>query len=419
MYLSPLQLVVLLLTQMVCGIRLYMANSLLTPTEIAKEGLMQLENAMGMGNLVHRQYKNEFVKKGDTVTIRKPVKFTVTDGATRSNQDVTEQSDTIVINKRKHVSWKFSTQDLTLTIQQMSERYIKPAAIVLANQIDSDLCALYKDLFWKAGTPGTTPNAFSLLGDMAEVLDNGAVPDDGQRCLVLDPAARWSMADALKTLNNDNMASDFVRRGRLGNIANFDVYGNQNIKKHTVGVATGTPLVNGASQTGASLVTDGWTNSTTGILLDGDQFTIAGVNSVNPVSKADTGQLQVFTVTADADSGATTGPATLSITPSITTSGAYQTVTASPADNAAITVIGTGGTAYSQNMAFHKNALALVTVPLELPESAGFKARVNHRGVSIRIVKDYDIDADEEIIRMDVLYGTKAIYPELGGRLWG
>jgi len=394
-----------------------MANTLLTPTVIAKEALFQLENNMVMGNLVHRAYKKEFVKIGDTVTIRKPVKFTVTDGATRSNQDVTEQSDTLVINSRKHVSWKFSTQDLTLTIQEYSKRYVEPAMIVLGNKVDEDLCALYSSLWLKAGTPGTTPNAFSFLGDMAEALDDAAVPDDGKRYLVLNPAARWALADALKGLNIPQSAEGWVRKGRLGDLANFMVYGDQNIQRHTVGAYGGTPLVNGAIQTGNSLVTDGWSASTT-VLKKGDQFTIAGVNAVNPVSKADTGKLQVFTVTADGTSDGL-GNLTVSITPSITTTGAYQTVTASPADNAAITVVGSASTAYPQNLAFHRNALALVMVPLELPDSAGFKARVSHRGMSARIVKDYDIDNDDEIARIDILYGTKAIYPDLGGRLWG
>ena len=95
---------------------------------------------MVMGDKVHRQYKKEFVKIGDSVTIRQPVKFLATDGATRSNQDVIEQTTSIVINNRKHVSWSFSTQDLTLTIEEYAERYIKPAMIALSNCVDRALC---------------------------------------------------------------------------------------------------------------------------------------------------------------------------------------------------------------------------------------------------------------------------------------
>ena len=403
-----------------------MANAIITPSMIAKEALMQLENNLVMGNNVHKEYKKEFVKVGSSVSIRKPVKFVASDGATRVNQDVEEATTTFSIDKRKHVSWKFSTNDLTMSIEQYSERYIRPAMIALANQVDADLCALYKNVFNFSGTAGTTPATFAALGGAARKLDECAVPDDGMRKLVLNPAARWSMADALKTTYNPGIASDMVRKGLLGQVANFEIFGDQNIKSHTKGTATGTPLVNGGSQnvtyaastaggTSQSLVTDGWTNSVTGILKAGDKFTIAGVYSVNPISKVSTGNLQQFTVLADADSGASTGPATLSISPAIITSGPYQTVDAAPADNAAITVLAS----YAANLAFHKNAFGLVTCPLELPDGAAFKARESSDGLSVRVVKDYDIANDDDIIRLDILYGTKVLYPEMACVLLG
>lgn len=403
-----------------------MANTVITPSIIAKEALMQLENNCVMGNQVHREYKNEFAKVGSTVSIRKPVKFVASDGATRVNQDVEEATTPFVVDQRKHVSWNFSTQDLTLSIEEYSERYIKPATIALANNVDAALCGLYTNIPAHAGTAGTTPASFAALGAAAQKLDEGAVPDDGQRKLVLNPAARWAMADALKTTYNPGMASDMIRRGRLGEVANFDIYGDQNIHAHVKGVATGTPLVNGANQnvtyanstnggTSQTLVTDGWTPDTSDILLAGDKITLAGVNSVNPVSKADTGNLQQFTVLADADAGATTGPATISISPAIITSGPFQTVTAAPADDAVITVTAS----HDANLAFHKNALGLVMCPLEMPDGAAFKARESKNGFSIRVVKDYDIANDVDIIRLDILYGVKAIYPELACVLLG
>ena len=151
-------------------------------------------------------------------------------------------------------------------------------------------------------------------------------------------------------------------------------------------------------------------------------ITIAGVNAVNPVSRADTGVLAEFTVLADANSDGS-GNVSLSVYPALndgSTNAAYQNVTALPADNAAITFkTGAASAVVPQNLAFHSNALALVTVPLELPDSVSFKARMDWRGYSIRIIKDYDIANDEEIIRMDVLYGVKAIYPDLGVRMLG
>lgn len=413
-----------------------MPNTLITPSLIAKEALMQLENNLVFANRVHREYKKEFTGgQGSTVSIRRPVKFNTSNGATLVKQDVEEKSTNIVIDQRKHVGWEFSTQDLTLSIEEYSARYIQPAAITLANTIDRAIATLYRSVWNSVGTPGTTPASFAAIAAAAQRLDEMAVDGSG-RTMALNPAARYAVAGNQTTLNavGDKSRSAY-QMAEVGNVATFDTYSTQNVRTHTVGVATGTPLVNGASQnvtyanaTGSnwsqSLITDGWTNSTTGILKAGDVFTIAGVFAVNPVPD-DTGAKQVqpylqqFTVLADANSGATTGPATLTISPPIITSGPQQTCSAAPADNAAITVLGTGGTAYPQNLAFHKNAFALVTVPLEMPDGAAFKARESYNGLSLRVIKDYDITNDTEVIRLDVLYGVKAIYPDLAARLWG
>ena len=408
-----------------------MTQQILTPSIIAKEALFQLENNLVMGNLVHRDYRREFVKIGETVTIRRPVKFVVTDGATRSNQDVEEGTTSITIDKRKHVSWNFSTQDLTLSIEEYSYRYVRPAMIVLANQVDRDVLELYKQVWNWVGTPGNTIDSFADLSAGPERLDEMAVPQD-QRNAVMAPNDAWAMVSNLTGLSlegpgSGNPSSEAYRSGSLGRVANLDNFMDQNVVRHTVGAHGGTPLTNGAGQavtyastllTGnqQSLITDGWTGSIT--LNEGDVFTLAGVNAVNPVSKLDTGIAQQFVLRADvtADGG---GNATLTISPAIITSGPYQTVTADPGDGAAITYLGTASTIYPQNMVFHPNAFALVNVPLEMPDSVQWKARETHKGLSVRLVKDYDIDNDVEIIRADILYGTNAIYPELATRISG
>lgn len=412
-----------------------MANSLITPSVIAKEALVQLENNLTMANNVHREYKKEFVKVGDTVSIRKPVKFYAADGKTRVNQDVEEANTSITVDKQKHVSWKFSSKDLTLTVEDYSERYIKPAMIALANTIDRNGHALYSNVWNHVGTPGTTPDDFAKVAAAAQRMDEMAVSTD-MRKLVTNPAAGYAIAGTAQALYMNGVNTQAYRKGSIGEIAGLDTFRSQNVTNHTVGVATGTPLINGGSQgttyaaskstNSQSLVTDGWTNSTTGILKAGDVITIAGVYAMNPVpGEGTTGKLQMpylqeFTILADADSGASTGPATLTISPAIITSGPYQTVNAEPADGAAIVVkTGTGGTAYPQNLAFHKNAFALVTCPLELPDGVEFKARETHKGLSARVVKQYSIDDDDDIIRIDVLYGWKAIYPDLAVRLVG
>lgn len=407
-----------------------MANTIITPAIIAKEALFHLENNIIMGQKVHRQYKKEFVKIGDSVTIRKPVKFIATDGATRSNQDVIEETTSIVINNRKHVSWNFSSQDLTLTIEEYAERYIKPAMITLSNTIDRALCVEgAQEFFNMTGVPGTTPADFAVLGDTGQKMDEEPVPDDGNRCLVLNPAGRWGLANGMGGTGsggifNAEIVHGMVRRGRLGEIANFDIYGDQNIAVHVVGAHSGTPLVNDAAfANDTDLVAfDAMVGTVAGALVKGDIFTIDAVFSVNDVSKESTGVLQQFVVVADV---ATTGGAgTAQVFPDINdgstvSTAAFQTVDALPADNAGINIVGVASTGYPQNLAFHQNALALVTIPLELPDSAVFKARADWRGYSIRVIKDYDIDSDEEVIRLDILFGVKAIYQELGVRLWG
>ena len=407
-----------------------MANIIITPSIIAKEALFHLENNIIMGQKVHRQYKKEFVKIGDTVTIRKPVKFIATDGATRSNQDVLEETTSIVINNRKHVSWNFSSQDLTLTIEEYAERYIKPAMITLSNTIDRALCVEgAQEFFNMTGTPGTTPADFQALADTGQKMDEEPVPDDGYRCLVLNPAGRWGLANGMGGTGsggifNAEIVHGMVRRGRLGEIANFDIYGDQNIAVHTVGDHSGAPLVNDAAfANDTDLVAfDAMVGTVVDALVKGDIFTIDGVFSVNDVNKESTGVLQQFVVLANVTTAA--GAGTAQVFPDINdgstaSTAAYQTVDALPADDAPINIVGTATVSYPQNLAFHQNALALVTIPLELPDSAVFKARADWRGYSIRVIKDYDIDTDEEIIRLDILFGVKAIYPELGVRLWG
>jgi hypothetical protein len=397
------------------------SNTLLTPTIIAKEALMQLTNSMAMSAHVYKAYKNEFVKVGQTITVRQPNKFRVTKSQIRNNSDVSEPSTSITIATRAHVSWAFSSTELTTTVEDYSKRYIAPAAAALANQVDADLCDLYKDVYNYAGTPGTTPSTFAALGAAQTILDNEAAPSDG-RVAVMNPAANWALADGLKGTFAQNLASSIMTKGFLGKVANLDIYMDQNVKKHTTGsfTASATPLVNGATASGAaSFVTDGW-NASASTVTDGDIFTLAATNGVNPMSGASTGILRRWVAGADYTSAA--GAMTIAVSPSCiyTATNPYSTVNALPLDNAALTFVGTASTAYTQNLVFHPNAFALVTVPIEIPSNVwGARESDPEAGVSIRVVKQYDIGADEEIIRLDILYGMKTLYPELAVRLWG
>jgi hypothetical protein len=222
-------------------------------------------------------------------------------------------------------------------------------------------------------------------------------------------------------------AEDAIRRAYLGNISNVDVYQAQNVPTFTRGTATNTtPAVDGAGQVSTyanvkdtdtqSLLLKNAGNAVT--YVAGDVFTIADVYAVNPVTKATQSFLKQFTVTAAATASAG-GAVTLTISPAIITSGAYQNVSAAPADSALLTIVGSASTGYPQNLFFHENAFALCMVPMELPDGAAYKARESYKGLSIRIVGDYDIVNDVNMWRLDVLYGVKAIDPRLAVRASG
>lgn len=410
-----------------------MANSVKTVSMIAKESLRVLENNLVMAKLVHRGYADEYQKNpngfkvGSTITIKRPTDFTVRDGATASIQDVTEGSTTLVVNKQKGIDFQFTSQELALEMNELSERVIRPAMIQLANQVDRDIMSEYYRVPNWTGTPGQVINSFADFAKAPERMDELAVPVE--RNAVLSPADNWGMIGSQTGLYIQGAANSAYRNGSLGEVGGVDTYMAQNVPTHTVGVATGSPVVSGGSQEttwalskdsySQSLVTSGWTNSTTGILKAGDVFTIANVYAVNPVTKATLPFLRQFTVLADANSGATTGPATLTISPPIIVSGAQQTVNSSPAASAPITVLGTGGAGYRQNLFFHKNAFALATVPMEAPEGAVNVSRQSYKGINVRLIPYYDGANDISKWRLDLLYGVKCIDPRLAVRASG
>lgn len=410
-----------------------MANSVLTTSIIAAEAIDVLNNNLVTAGLVYRAYEDEFDKKvngykpGSTITIRKPAQFTIRSGAVASSQDVTEGSTTLVVNNQRGVDFEFTSTELTLSIGELSERVIKPAMIRLANEVDSSIQDLYKNVWNWVGTPGQTVNSYSDFTVGPQRLDEMAVPTD-ERCSTLAPADWWAMSSSLANLTaQSTTAETALRKARLGMLGNVDTYMTQNVKTHTVGLKGGTPLVNGAAQQTTyalslttntqSLITDGWTNSVVAMEA-GDVFTIAGVYAVNPVTKAVLPYLQQFVNTAQATANGS-GQVTLTISPAMILTGAYQNISAAPADNAAITVLGTASTGYVQNMVFHKNAFALAMVPMESPMGAVNVSRKSMNGLNVRVVPFYDGVNDVSKYRLDILYGVKAINPAYAVRLSG
>jgi hypothetical protein len=399
-----------------------MPNTLLTASVIAKEAAMILENSSVFVGKMTTTYEEEFstnvngYKKGQTVNVRRPARFTSTTGANLAVQDATETFMPLTVSTQRHVDVQFSSYELTLQLEDFSERILKPALVQLANDIDFDCMSLYNTVPNFVGTPGQTPNSYLSIGNAFSRLMDNSSPTTGLSTM-LNPDAAISMGDAFKGLGRP-ISDEAIEKGMIAKLINNDVFMTQNIRNHTVGGLGGTPLVNGASQTGTSLITDGWTAAAANRLRRGDVFTIANVFAVNPLTRQSTGKLAQFVVTADVSSDGS-GNATIPIFPAITTSGAYQTVTAAPADNAAITVLtGAATTAYPQNLMFHKGAFAFASVPLEKVDGA-FYAQERYKGLSVRIVRQYQISTDVQPCRIEVLYGYAPIYPELACRITG
>jgi hypothetical protein len=406
-----------------------MSNSLLTPSVIAKEMLLQFKNGMGFSRNVDKSYSKDFAKKGAKIgsseRIRKPNRFTTTSGANYSAQDVTEDSFTLTIDTQKHVDFEFLSSDLTLTVDDFSERYAKPAALALVNQVDLDgTTKAVKNVANAAGTAGTTPSAILTYLEGIQKIYESAGPQDDMYSYIINPAAQTKIVDALKGLFADQSEiSKQYKRGIMGIAAGGEWYMSQNLYAYTSGAQGGTPLTSGTQTEGAStLVTKGWTAAAANRLKAGDVFTIAGINKVNPITKQDTGQLQQFVATADFASDGS-GNGSVSISPPLysSASGSLQNISALPADGTAMTILQGASTVTANNLVMHKSAFSLAYVPLEMPQGVDFSAVETDpdTGISLRLARQWDITSDKFKTRVDVMYGWGIARPEWACKILG
>lgn len=405
-----------------------MANAFQNPNVYTNECLRSLDNNMVFSKRVSREYDDKFAAKGgkigDTLNIRRPARFTVSSGAALAAQDYTETSIPLVITSQKHIDTSFTSADLTLKVEDFTERIINPAMIQLAAQVDMDGLLNAKNTVGNlTGTPGTSPNNVSFIFDAGARLDDFSTPRDGDRWFVVDQRSNASLVASMTGFFNDprvisSQFKDAVFVDGTQTIG-FKFGMSQNVQRHTVGPLGGAPVVNGAAQgiavgwanTG-TLITNGWTAAAAQRVAQGDVFSIVGLNSVNPVTRQSTGQLMQFCCTA-AQSSDGAGNLTLTISPAIITAGPFQNVVASPTNGNALTFSGTAATAYARNMAWHKDAFTLATVDLiNLAEFGGWGARKSHNGMSLRVFRQATIATDTVANRIDILYGWATPYPE-------
>lgn len=401
-----------------------MANSILTIDMITRKALEILENNLVVSRNVNREYDDSFAtegaKIGSTLRIRLPDRALVTDGAALQVQDDNEQYTTLTVSSQKHIGVNFTSAELTMQLDDFAERVLKPRISQLAASVDAQVVSdSYKSIYQSVGTPGTTPATSLVLLQGHQKLNEMATPLS-PRYATVNPAANANLVEGLKGLFNPTDAiSRQFKSGMMGeNILGYDeINMSQSIVNHTTGnwgttiTSTGTLSTQGQATLPISFTGTGSTWKV------GDVFTIANVYSVNPQTRQSTGSLQQFVVTADL-TATTTG--TLSISPAIYTSAhALATVDSFPQAGAAVTMLGTAATAYAQNLIYHKNAITLATADLLMPQGVDMASRQVHNGISLRIVRQYDINNDRMPCRIDVLFGSSVIRAPMAARLWG
>ena len=397
-----------------------MSNTLVTCSIVAKEALAVLENMLAFAGMANRDWEDEFkgnqargYSPGQTINIKKPPRYTYRAGRVAVPQATVETTVPLTLSQGG-CDLNFTSLERTLSLQQL-ENKLQAAMATVANEIDRQGLQLARlATFNTIGTPGTLPTtqalAMAAITGVNQRLDEMAAPRDKMRGFVMNPALNGATVQGFAGMfNSQDKLSKQFGSGMMVDSLGLAYAMDQNVDLHTNGTAVvGTNTVNGAGQTGSTITV----NALNGTVTKGTKITFAGVFAVNPQSRVSTGVLAQFVVTADAANGATS----LSISPALTPSGAFQNVTASPANGATITIFGTASGSFNANVAFHKDAFTLAMVPMWAPPGGKGVidvAQETYKGMTIKVTEFYDGVNDNSIMRLDVLFGWAATYPEL------
>lgn len=362
-----------------------MANTFLTPQIIAQEALAILRNQLIFAELVHTDYANEFVKVGDTITVRKPAELIAKDfSGSIASQDLTESGVTVKLDKFKDVSVAITSQQASLELRDFARQVIEPAMVALAQQIDEDLANfIYEKSSGSVLASSASPTNLADIAEVGKKLDIAKAPLQ-ERHLVLSPEHkyRYALTEILTKVNFAG-SNETLREALLGKVYGMQTYMNQNLPESTAsvaGTAKGTISVASSSDSGEVDVTG--LSLATGTLKIGEGFIYNGI-------------LYRFTENV-------TG-----------TSNAQASRAVSPAFPAGVSATEVRIVRLSSSVGFHKNAFAFVIRPLDLPMGAARASVVNGEGLSVRVVYGYDQNSKTDTISFDVLYGIAALRPEL------
>jgi hypothetical protein len=388
---------------------------------VAKEALPILANMLSFASNVNRDFESEFTGNvsrgympGQTINIKRPPRYTYRSGRVAVPQATVETSIPLTLSQGG-CDLNFTSLERTLSFNRLEDK-IRAAMEPVANEIDRQGLQLAKEATFNCiGTPGTLPTtqalALAAITGVNQRLDEmGAPRKDNRRAFIMNPALNAATVQGFAGMfNSQKTLSEQFDSGMMVDSLGLAYAMDQNVSVHTNGTAVvNTNTVAGANQTGAAITTA----ALNGTITKGSKITFAGVFAVNPQSRQSTGTLAQFVVTADVAAGAVSIP----ISPAIVTSGAFQNVTASPANGATITIFGTASGSYSANVAYHKDAFTLAMVPMWAPPGGKGVidvAQETYKGFTIKVTEFYDGVNDNSIMRLDVLFGWAATYPEL------
>lgn len=416
-----------------------MANVVLTNQEISFKNLLVLENSISFTKKVIRRYDDKFGRSGAKIgyilNIRKPARSVSTAGQGIQLQDYIERSVPLVLNKQYQQACAFTSSDMVLSLDDFTNRVTKPKIVQLANDIDYDGLQRFADVPAEVGTPGTVPITPDTYLNALQVLADEGFPIDDEEGLSVHISPRMQRAifpalQGLVATGSGTSQFAFLRnlakgeggeedyfKGLVAKGLGFDWFMSQNVPTFTTGTQGGAPAVNGAGQTGSSIITNGWTAAAAQRLNIGDIITFAGVHRINPLTRQSTGDLRTFTVTANVSSDGA-GNATIPIAcvdgDGITVAGPYATVDVTPANGAAIVVQGASAVQSYRGIAFHPEAFCFGCADLEMYESQHMMemAADKELGLAIRMWAQPDINTDRLLMRLDVLGGWLTMYPQ-------
>lgn len=412
-----------------------MANSILTPTQITRKALDVLHQKLNFVGNVNRQYDDRFAqtgaKIGTSLNIRQPSKYSVRTNATLDAQDHVERSTPLTVSSQYGVDVSFTSVELTMDLDDFSERIIQPAMAQLAAKIEGDAF----DVAYKLVNNYTNATTDGLINYKRFQQGGANITNQlgplSQRTACLSPESQVEFNDAVKGLfqSQENIRRQY-REGLMGRTGGFDVYENTLLPSHTTGTLDSAAAVLDGANLGTSATTNVWVSQTDleidGVTADtvkaGDIITISGIYDVHPETKATRGKLKTFVVQSDVTLTTAANNYTVTVKPGLIygSGNAYQNCALSgttDTDDLTVTLIGATNSAFGQDLQFHKDAFVFATADLEdVSRYGAWGARAQKDGISMRIARQYAISSDTVPCRIDILWGFAGLYPELANR---